>query len=74
MIHSGEDSIKQSVCPVCGAPAALAWASLTPWLCTNEECDVLGWDPYSTLEQNLTNAAPVEVIHNQGNSDEMPNQ
>jgi hypothetical protein len=39
----------------------VAWPSLVPWFCNNDECDVLGWDPYSTLEENLMDASPVTI-------------
>ena len=74
MSHNGDDEVLTPLCPVCSAPPLFAWAEITPWFCTNDECDVLGWDPYSTLAENLMDATPVEVIHIQGNSDEMPNQ
>jgi len=51
-------------CPVCGTPPLFATENLTPWFCYNEECDVLGWDPYATLEENLMNAAPVDYYIN----------
>jgi hypothetical protein len=51
--------VKCPYCPVCSGPPAFAWAEITPWFCINDDCDVLGWDPYSTLEENLTDAAPV---------------
>jgi hypothetical protein len=46
------------VCPVCGAPPVFATLNLTPWFCGTEDCIVLSWDPYSTLEENLMDAAP----------------
>jgi hypothetical protein len=51
----------------------MAWPQITPWFCSNEECDVLAWDPYSTLQENLMDAAPVQIIDIQDNSDEMRN-
>jgi hypothetical protein len=48
-------------CPVCGAEAALSTLNLTPWFCSNDDCDVLAWDPYSSLEENLTDARPISV-------------
>lgn len=73
MSHERDDVLKTLVCPMCSAEPVLAAPMLTPWFCTNEECECLAWDPYSTLAENLTDAAPVQWIHNQGNSDEMPN-
>jgi hypothetical protein len=46
---------------VCGAPPVLAAPGITPWFCTNLKCDVLAWDPYSTLEANLMDASPVTI-------------
>ena len=48
-------------CPVCGAMPVLAGRGVTPWFCSNTKCDVLAWDPYSTLEENLMDAAPVTI-------------
>jgi hypothetical protein len=74
MSHNGDDSIKTARCPLCSGAPVLAAPMITPWFCSNHDCEALAWDPYSTLAENLMNAAPVEVIHNQDNSDEMPNQ
>lgn len=49
-------------CPLCSGPPSFNWAELTPWFCPNEECDVLAWDPYSTLQENLTDARPIEYV------------
>jgi hypothetical protein len=72
--HNGDDSIKTARCPICGGLPMFESPTLIPWFCMDDRCDVLGWDPYSTLDENLMDAAPVQVIHNQDNSDEMPNQ
>lgn len=45
--------IKTPTCPVCGALPLFAWEQLVPWLCTNEACDVFGWDPFATAKENL---------------------
>lgn len=55
------DTLSCLTCPLCGAPPALAWPSLTPWFCTNEDCDALAWDPYSTLAENLMDARRADV-------------
>jgi hypothetical protein len=70
-IHDDGDLIKTWRCPLCGGRAMFESLTLVPWFCMDDRCDVLGWDPYSTLEENLMDAAPVQVIHNQGNSGEM---
>jgi hypothetical protein len=59
-----EKPVKCPKCPVCGAEPVLSWPTITPWFCPNEECDVLGWDPYSTLAENLMDAAPVRYFIN----------
>lgn len=51
-------------CPVCGSEPLIASPMLTPWLCSSEDCNVFGWDPYSTLEENLTDARPVRHFIN----------
>lgn len=55
---AGDYGLKCLFCPVCGAEPSFAWAEITPWFCTNDDCTVLAWDPYSTLEENLTDASP----------------
>lgn len=47
-------------CPVCSGWPAFAWVELTPWFCVNDECDVLAWDPYSSLDENLLDVAAAE--------------
>jgi hypothetical protein len=56
--------IKCERCPLCSGPPSFAWVEITPWFCPNEECNVLGWDPYSTLEENLMDAGHVRVFIN----------
>lgn len=43
-------------CPLCSSPAPFIFPNLRNAFCVNEDCDVLTWDPWATLEQNLTNA------------------
>lgn len=44
-------------CPMCGMPMLDLFgpAVMTP-LCPNEACDVIMWDPFSTIAQNIANA------------------
>jgi len=63
--HDDDGRILTAVCPVCSAHPALAFGNLTPWFCSNDECDVLAWDPYSTLAENLMDATPVQVVTNE---------
>jgi len=51
-------------CPVCGRPPLFALEQITPWFCASDDCNVLAWDPYSTLEENLTDARPVREFIN----------
>jgi hypothetical protein len=53
--------IECPTCPVCGSEPLYAFRELLPWFCPRDECVVLAWDPYSSLEANLTDAAPVQV-------------
>lgn len=61
MSHDDDGRLLTLFCPVCGALPVLAGRGVTPWFCSNLKCDVLGWDPYSTLEENLMDAAPVTI-------------
>lgn len=54
-------AIKTPACPVCSGPPSFNWAEITPWFCINDDCDVLAWDPYSSLEENLMNAGTAEI-------------
>jgi hypothetical protein len=72
--HNDDDIPYTLFCPLCGAPPAVASLNLTPWFCSNDDCDVLAWDPYSTLQENLMNAAPVEIVTNKEIPPEMPKQ
>ena len=56
--------IKCATCPVCGAQPLFMLPELTPWFCPADECNVLGWDPYSSLAENLMDAAPVRHFIN----------
>lgn len=53
--------IRCQTCPVCASEPVIDSPNLTPWFCSNADCDVLAWDPYSTLEQNLLDARPADV-------------
>lgn len=46
--------IQCPVCPICSAPPVLPWSTLTPWFCSNAQCITFAWDPFSTLDENLT--------------------
>lgn len=48
-----QSEIKCPTCPVCGAPPMPMSIQLGQAFCTNEDCNVLAWDPYSTKDQNL---------------------
>jgi hypothetical protein len=37
---------------------------IKPWFCQNDDCNVLAWDPDSTLEENLMDASPVRHFIN----------
>lgn len=50
-----------SRCPVCGGPPALEITGITPWFCIDDDCIVLGWDPFSSLADNLENAQSVDI-------------
>jgi hypothetical protein len=56
--------VKCPNCPVCGRPPQFAWAMIKPWFCQNDDCNVLAWDPDSTLEENLMDASPVRHFIN----------
>ena len=58
------EEIRCPTCPVCGSQPLFAWATVVPWMCPSEDCNVFGWDPYGTLEQNLTDARPVRHFIN----------
>ena len=49
-------------CPVCCGPAVLPFPGLSPWFCGNDDCDVFAWDPHATLEENLMDARPIDVV------------
>jgi hypothetical protein len=51
------------VCPMCGGAPLLATPELIPWFCVNDDCIALAWDPYSTLEELLTDARHVTETH-----------
>lgn len=48
------------VCPVCSSPPVGGLLFITPWFCPNDACMCLAWDPYASLEDNLTDAAPLQ--------------
>jgi hypothetical protein len=54
-----EPSYSCPQCPLCGGEPMFRTPTLVPWFCMDDRCDVFGWDPYSTLEENLMDAAPV---------------
>jgi hypothetical protein len=56
--------VQRWTCPVCSGPPAFGPTPWTPWFCGNDDCEVLGWDPYATLEENLMNAGPVRYFIN----------
>ena len=56
--------IKCPTCPICGSEPLFILPGILPWFCPQDACDVLAWDPYSTLEENLTDAQPVRHFIN----------
>jgi hypothetical protein len=48
-------------CPVCDGPPVLAWPQLSPWFCGSDGCITFAWDPFASLEDNLMDAAPVNL-------------
>ena len=54
--------IKCPYCPMCGAEPLHAWIELTPWFCPNDDCEVFGWDPYTSASKNISEASELEVI------------
>jgi hypothetical protein len=59
--HDDDGRLQTLFCPVCSSLPVLAGRGVTPWFCSNTKCDVLAWDPYSTLEENLMDATPVTI-------------
>lgn len=45
--------IKTPNCPKCGA--APLFHGVTPFFCTNTECDVMAWQPHLTSDELLAN-------------------
>lgn len=43
------NAIKTPDCPRCGYPPAFTF--FTPYLCGNDECEVVSWDPTMTLAE-----------------------
>jgi hypothetical protein len=39
----------------------LAWPQLSPWFCGSDGCITFAWDPFASLEDNLMDAAPVNL-------------
>jgi hypothetical protein len=54
--------IQCPTCPLCGSQPAFTLPGLTPWFCSNDDCNVLGWDPYSTLDENLLDAGRARIF------------
>lgn len=48
--------VKCPNCPVCGDAAAFISPAMAQTFCTNEECNVLVWNPWDTAAQNLLDA------------------
>lgn len=57
---------------MCSEPPAIAVPGLAQWFCGNDDCDVLCWDPYATLEDNLTDARPALITSTPSASEPEP--
>jgi hypothetical protein len=53
------EMIQCPTCPICGGAPVLPMPFLTPWFCGAPSCITFAWDPYSSLEENLMDAAPL---------------
>lgn len=49
-------------CPLCGGEPMFRTPTLLPWFCMDDRCDVFGWNPYHTLDENLMDFQRVTVI------------
>lgn len=43
-------------CPLCGAAPPFIFPSFAQAFCPNEDCDVILWEPWVSLAENLMNA------------------
>lgn len=50
--------VKCPRCPVCSSEPPFIYPTFAQAFCPNEDCDVLCWIPWDTLEQNLMDARP----------------
>lgn len=52
--------IKCPTCPICGSAPGAGLLGISPLMaqcfCVNEDCAVLLWDPWVSLDENLLNA------------------
>ena len=55
------EQIKSPNCPVCGAEPLPMSILLGQGFCSNDDCNMLTWDPYSTKETNLFNAEYAKI-------------
>lgn len=62
-------------CPLCGAKPPFIWPSFAQAFCPNEECDVIVWEPWVSLAENLMNANTVDFLRPEEGppSDRFPN-
>lgn len=69
MATDGSDELRVlcPTCPLCGSVPPFIYPSFAQAFCTNEDCDVILWEPWVSLAQNLMNANTVKWHDGDGN-------
>lgn len=62
---NGMDEVKCPLCPVCDSEPVLIHPMLAQAFCSNDDCEVLCWDPWVSLDENLLDMAPAIVTENE---------
>jgi hypothetical protein len=62
----GENEVKCPRCPVCDSePAMGIHPMLAQAWCWNDDCQVLCWDPWVSLDENMLDMSPAIVTENE---------
>lgn len=57
--------VKCPFCPMCGHPPLFIYPGLAQTFCSNDDCNVLCWNPWDTAFQNLNDTHDALVTTNE---------
>lgn len=60
-----ENQVKCPLCPVCDSEPMLPISPMfAQAFCPNDDCKVLCWDPWATLDENMLDMQPAIITEN----------